>query len=83
MSRYHINSRKEGGEFRLFNFDAIAGNRLYHGEPKRAGATWPFNNDAWNHFKTKAEADTAGARLQRYLEATEPETKATATKTKK
>lgn len=69
-SKYQINVRKVGRNFRLFNHDAVAGARLNKGDSlKKAPKTvWPFKGDDWHTHSTKAAADTAAAKLQDYLD---------------
>ena len=61
-SPYKISVRKEGRKFVLYNFDGIAGDRLYH------GGAFPFTRDGWNTYTTMKAAEAAAERLQAYLD---------------
>lgn len=61
-SPYKINIRKEGRVWRLYNFDMICGERLYH------GGAFPFTKEGWNTRTTLKAAEAAAERLQKYLD---------------
>jgi hypothetical protein len=62
---YSINVRPEGARWRLYNYDAPAGDRLIKSRP------FPFTKDNWKIHDTEREANVAAKRLQKYLDAHE------------
>lgn len=61
-SPYKINVRKDGRKYVLYNYDSIAGDRLYH------GGAFPFTKEGWSTHTTLKAAEAAAERLQEYLD---------------
>ncbi len=69
VSPYKVNVRKDGDGFKLYNYDAIAGERL------RKGEGFPFRKQGWNRYTKLSDAEAAAVRLQKYLDAQKGATK--------
>lgn len=70
---YNINVREIEGVFILYNFDSVAGPRLYHGDDEKdPKQRWPFrNNPNWMAHTSEDGARKASDLLQSYLVARE------------